>query len=197
MHEVNEVRHLSRLTGIFEESDFLMPLFRLAAEFSPHPYYIGAGCLMQTVWNRLTGRPSLHGISDVDYVYFDASDTGYEAEDEMVRAARSRFAGLAVPVDVKNQARVHLWYPEKFGVPLDPYASLEEAVASWPTPASSLGARLEPDGSWTVCAPFGLVDLFALTVRPNRRLVTREAYLAKAEKWSRLWPELVVLPWDA
>ncbi|MNB92067.1 hypothetical protein D3C81_1620170 [compost metagenome] len=197
MHEVNEVRHLSRLTGIFEESEFLMPLFRLAAEFSPHPYYIGAGCLMQTVWNRLTDRPPLHGISDVDYVYFDASDTGYEAEDEMVRAARSRFAGLAVPVDVKNQARVHLWYPEKFGVPLDPYASLEEAVASWPTPASSLGARLEPDGSWTVCAPFGLADLFALTVRPNRRLVTREAYLAKAEKWNRLWPELVVLPWDA
>lgn len=186
----------ARLTGIFEDSEFLMKLFGLAETFSPHPYYIGAGCLVQTVWNRLTGRPALHGISDIDLVYFDGADLGYDAEDRMVKRGQVHFAGLGLPVDIKNQARVHLWYPDKFGVPLAPYASLEDAIASWPTTASSLGVRRRQDGGWDICAPFGLDDLFGLTVRPNKRLVTEEAYAAKALKWSGRWPELNVLPWN-
>src|SRR5947208_1553675 len=41
--------------------------------------WLVAGCLTQTVWNVLTGRPLHHGISDYDLFYFDA-DTSWEAE---------------------------------------------------------------------------------------------------------------------
>jgi hypothetical protein len=35
-------------------------------------------------------------------------------------------------------------------------------------------------------------DLFAMTVRPNRR----HFHEAKAARWVQQWPELTVLPWD-
>ena len=55
-------------------------LFRLAL---PDAWLV-AGCLVQTVWNVLTGRPIDHGIADYDVFYFD-SDTSWEAEDAVIR----------------------------------------------------------------------------------------------------------------
>jgi hypothetical protein len=101
---------------------------------------------------------------------------------------------LGVTVDVTNEARVHLWYEQRFGVPLEPYGSTEEAIATWPTTASSVGVR--PAGSGlAVCAPFGLRDLFALVVRPNKTLVTEAIYTAKAARWQATWPRLTILGW--
>ncbi|MFD1775669.1 nucleotidyltransferase family protein [Paenibacillus rhizophilus] len=193
MIETQEMR--DRLTNIFERNEWLLSLFGRAESLSPHPYYIGAGCLVQTVWNELTGRPPMYGVSDIDIVYFDDADLGYEAENGVVERGKRLFAELPFPVDIKNQARVHLWYPERFGVGLAPYPSLEAAIDSWPTTASSLGARKEAHGSWRIYAPFGLEDLFRLTVRPNKTLVTESAYYAKADKWKSKWPELAVIPW--
>ncbi|MDT3425964.1 hypothetical protein J2Z22_001484 [Paenibacillus forsythiae] len=195
MSEAEELRE--RLIGIIERNDCLLSLFERSGTLSPHPYYLGAGCLVQTVWNELTGKPPLYGISDMDIVYFDNTDLSYEAENEIVERGQRLFAELPVPVDIKNQARVHLWYPGRFGVRLAPYASLENAIDSWPTTASSLGARKERDGGWRIYAPFGLEDLFRLIVRPNKTLVTESAYCAKAVKWKSRWPELTVIPWEA
>jgi len=38
------------------------------------------------------------------------------------------FAGLPAPVQIRNQARVHLWYGPKFGLPCPPHASTEAAM---------------------------------------------------------------------
>ncbi|WP_246187855.1 nucleotidyltransferase family protein [Paenibacillus tengchongensis] len=184
-----------RLIGCFTQSPLLMEVFRLARKLGPYPYYIGAGCLVQTVWNGLTGRELDYGIGDVDIIYYDGEDLGYEAEDKMIARGRELFAGIPFPVDLKNQARVHLWYEQKFGVHLAPYTSLEAAIDSWPTTVTSLGARLSGEDEWHIYAPFGLGDLFALTLRANKALVTEEVYRNKAGKWQRLWPELNVEPW--
>ena len=45
-----------------------------------------------------------------------------------------------------------------FGRAIEPYRSCEDAIATWPTTASSVGVRLEPGGHFTLCAPFGLDD---------------------------------------
>jgi hypothetical protein len=99
-------------------------------------WLIVSGALYNSVWNQLTGKPSGYGIKDVDLFYFDGNDLSYEAEDRMIAGAVAVFADLPLPVEVRNQARVHLWYPQKFGrscpalyklQPLAPLFRLEDA----------------------------------------------------------------------
>ena len=74
--------------------------------------WIVSGCLVQTVWNVLTGRAVDYGISDYDMFYFDP-DTSWQAEDAVIQRLQDRLAHLGVTIEARNQARVHLWYPEK------------------------------------------------------------------------------------
>src|SRR3954471_15171597 len=90
-------------------------LFRLALPDA----WIVSGCLVQTVWNVLTNRAVDYGISDYDAFYFD-EDTSWAAEDAVIRRLHAAFAHLDVKVEARNQARVHLWYGEKHGLPYPP-----------------------------------------------------------------------------
>jgi uncharacterized protein len=81
--------------------------------------WLVSGCLVQTAWNMLTGRAVDHGIADYDVFYFDP-DTSWEAEDAVIRALHLRLAHLSAKIEARNQARVHLWYPDKHGLPYPP-----------------------------------------------------------------------------
>jgi hypothetical protein len=169
-------------------------LSRLAAS-GPPEWYVGAGAVAAAVWNRRFGKPPGCGVKDYDVVYFDPGDLGEEAE-ARVRATIAGWVPASVELDVTNEARVHLWYHEAFGRRIEPYRSIEAAIATWPTTATSIGVRLDGGGgAFSVCAPFGLDDLFAGVVRPNTALVSREVYEAKVARWRQVWPELTILPW--
>jgi hypothetical protein len=157
--------------------------------------WLVAGCLAQTVWNVAAGKDAGYGIRDVDLIYYDPGDLGAAAEQAQERRLRARFAHLPVTLDVKNQARVHLWYERRFGRAILPYSSASEAIATFPTTATALGVRTTA-GIFEICAPFGLGDLFSGIVRANRRLAGRAVYEAKAARWQSLWPGLTVIPWD-
>ena len=158
-------------------------------------WYLVAGALCQTVWNVTTGQPPEAGILDYDLVYFDASDLSWAAEDAVIKRGEEVFAGLPAPVQIRNQARVHLWYESRFGIPCPPHTSSEAAISTYEATAACLGVRLLPAGRWRVFAPYGLSDLLGLVVRPNPALAPRQVYEAKAARWTGQWPELTVLPW--
>jgi hypothetical protein len=166
-----------------------------AAAMNLPGWYLVAGCLYQTVWNVITGQPPEAGILDYDLVYFDASDLSWGAEDAVIRAGNEVFAGLAAPVQIRNQARVHLWYEQKFGLPCPPHASSEAAIDTYEATVASLGVRLESGGRWRIYAPYGLSDVFNLVARPNPVLATRDVYETKTARWQGQWPGLTVLPW--
>ena len=67
-----------------------------------------SGAIYNNVWNVLTGRPSMHGVKDIDVTYFDDSDLSYEAEDRVIRQVADAFTDVITPIEVRNQARVHL-----------------------------------------------------------------------------------------
>ena len=157
-------------------------------------WYLGGGCIAQTVWNHAHGKPLNQDIVDYDLVYFDA-DQSADSEAATEQRAKEALADLALNLDVKNQARVHLWYPRRFGYEIEPYRSTEEAIATWPTTAASIGVRLG-DSGFRVWAPFGTEDLFKLIVRANRVQITPEIYAAKVARWRICWPSLVILPWE-
>ena len=132
-----------------------------------------SGAIYRPVLNHLTGRPLDHAIKDYDLAYFDGSDVSYEAEDIVIRRAAAAFEPpLRDKVEVRNQARVHLWFEDHYGEPYAPLSCTAEALSRFTAPLFAVGARLEPDGRLHIFAPFGLDDLFALRMRPNptRRL---------------------------
>jgi uncharacterized protein len=157
-------------------------------------WYLGAGGVTQTVWNQLHGFDATTGIRDYDIVYFDPDDLTAGTEKALEDELQRQFAHLGSRLDVTNEARVHLWYPERYGIRIPPYRSSEHAISTWPTTASSIGVRRDRE-EFVVCAPCGLSDLYSLTVRPNRALIDEVVYRDKTTRWRRQWPRLSVLPW--
>ncbi|MDN3023811.1 nucleotidyltransferase family protein [Streptomyces sp. S.PB5] len=182
---------------MLSRNEVLLEVLDRTASLELPGWYLTAGCLFQTVWNVVTDRPPAHGIKDYDVFYFDDRDLSWEAEDAVIRAGVEVFAGLPAEVEIRNEARVHLWYERKFGVPCAPHASTEAAIDCFAATTCCLGVRLEPGGQWRIYAPHGLSDVFALVVRPNPVLAPREVYEAKAARWRRQWPELTVLDWPS
>jgi hypothetical protein len=157
--------------------------------------WLVAGCIAQTIWNLGYGQPVEFGLKDVDLIYFDEQDLTFEAEAGHERRLRDLFQHLPIKLDVKNEARVHLWYEKRFGYAIKPYSSSAEAIATFPTTATAVGVR-RIRSKLECCSPFGLDDLFSLVVRPNKRQITRAIYQAKVDRWRALWPWLTYLPWE-
>ncbi|RTE89154.1 nucleotidyltransferase family protein [Bradyrhizobium sp. LVM 105] len=154
--------------------------------------WLVSGCLVQTVWNVLTRRPISHGIADYDVFYFDP-DTSWEAEDAVIRTLQARLAHLGIKVETRNQARVHLWYPAKHGLPYPPLRSSREGIDRFLTQNTQIGIRRARD-SYDVYAPHGFDDVAALIARPNPGPNFSAAnYAVKAARWKALWPELTVI----
>ena len=188
---------LAGLRALLTRNPTLVEVLTRAAMLDLPDWYLVAGCLYRTVWNVVTGRPPESGILDYDLAYFDSSDVSWHAEDEVIQAGCRLFGDLPAPVQIRNQARVHLWYEEKFGVPCPPHDCAEAAIDTFEATTACLGLRLEPGGRWRVYAPHGLGDVFNLVVRPNPVLAPRHVYRAKTTRWRQQWPSLIVLPWPA
>ncbi len=183
------------LETIINSSALLKETLEKAGSCGLDNYYIGAGCLAQTVWNYLFHKPLDYGIKDIDFVYFDAEHLDYEAENRVISRLKELYKDLPIEIDVKNQARVHLWYRDHFGYDIKPYDSLESAVNTWPTTASAIAVRFCPENKLVIYAPFGLNDLLGKIVRPNKVQITEEIYNKKVFQWLKKWPELTVIPW--
>jgi uncharacterized protein len=182
-----------RLTGIVRATGPLMEVLETARLLELPDHLLFSGAVYQPVLNHLTGRPAGYGIRDYDLGYFDAADLSYEAEDAVIRRVRTAFGEpLRGQVEVRNQARVHLWFEAHFGEPYAPLSGTAEALQRFASTISAIGARLEPDGTLHIEAPFGLADLFALRLRPNPRRATPNFAHAIASVCQR-WPELTVV----
>jgi hypothetical protein len=158
-------------------------------------WWLTAGVLFQSVWNGLTGRDPGDGIRDADLFYVDP-DTSWDAEDAVIRRGAELFADLPVPVEIRNEARVHLWYADRFGVPAPaPFRDCRDAIDSFAAVCCCYGVTAGA-GGLRVYAPHGYGDLFGMVVRPGTGPAPQDVYEGKAARWSQEWPQLTVLPWE-
>jgi len=190
---VNEAGRETRLIEIVRASPVLMQTLAAARDLDLPDWRIVSGAVYQPVWNALTGRAADHGLKDYDLCYFDP-DMSWDAEDVQIRRAATHFpAGLSALVEVRNQARVHLWFEGRFGEPYTPLTSTDDMLERFVCPAFSVGIRLEADGRIDLAAPFGLEDLFAMTLRPNpRRLCNSVGFQKVVMSCQGRWPEVTV-----
>ena len=185
---------IERLGKIVRSNRILDDILGKADTLGLENYYIGAGCVAQTVWNYQMNYEPANGISDIDFVYYDNSDLSPEAEKNIIERIEREFIHCQIKLDIKNQARVHLWYRDHFGYDIKPHKSIEDAINTWPTTATAIGVKRE-DGIFKIYAPFGLNDLFGMIVRANKTQITEEIYMQKVNKWITKWPALTIIPW--
>lgn len=140
-------------------------------ERSTHPdISLVAGCIPKTIWNLMTRRAEAFGIED-----YDAAYSGSDA------ASSIHFIidGNRVPLDVVNVAN-------------SGHPDVPSAVRTWSPTAACVGI------SWAhhrkvLIAPFGLSDLFSMTLRPNPASGGPDTqFFSKASRWQKKWPELRV-----
>jgi len=157
-------------------------------------WYLVAGCLNQTIWNQLTNRGIENEIDDYDLIYFDP-DTSVEKEKYIKQLLTEKYKDLHINLDVVNQARVHLWTEQDWGLRMRPLISSEDAIGSWPITVSCIGVRKE-NNEYTIMAPYGLTDTLEMILRSNKTTVMRESdFNYKVNKWMQKWPELTLMPW--
>lgn len=185
-----------KLKDVLQKNSELMKVLEHAAQLGIKDWYVGAGGIAQTFWNHEHGFDPMHEIKDFDLVYWDP-DISEATEDAFIKKGEELFKDIVVPVEIVNQARVHLWYSDRPGNNrwTTPHISTEDAIDHWPTTATAVGVRIEPDDSWTFYTPFSLDDLLSLIVRPNKRKISEAIYDNKTERWKKAWPKLKIVAW--
>jgi hypothetical protein len=185
-----------RLAEILHADADVMHVLTTVRALALPDWRLVAGGIYQTVWNALTRRPRGHGIKDWDIAYFDDRDLSWDAEDQVIRRVAAAFGEWPAHVEVRNQARVHLWFKERFGAHYAPLTSSDESVSRYASVVHAVAVRLEHDGRLDIVAPFGLDDLFTLRIRPNRVLANAQSHDAKARRCKALWPQVTGELWD-
>lgn len=183
-----------RLIALVRDTPWLMEALGAVRELGLGSWCIGAGAVRNLVWDHLHGKPVPSRLADVDVAYFDAADLSQAREAALEAHLAARLPG--VPWEVTNQAAVHHWFEACFGYPVPPLHSLEEAIASWPEFATSVGVWLRSDDRLEVIAPHGLDDLFAMVVRRNPVRASVEIYRQRVgeKRYAERWPGVQVIP---
>ncbi|MVV49744.1 nucleotidyltransferase family protein [Pseudomonas sp. PB120] len=148
-----------------------------------------AGCLFQAVWNHQAQLPPDWGIKDYDVFYFD-TDQSWEAENEVIDAARHLFRDLNVNIELKNQARVHLWYSQRFGSAYPQLQSSKDGIDRYLIAGTCIGLDVETD---EVYAPYGLEDIEQGMLRINPIHPQPDLFEQKAKSYQARWPWLRIV----
>ena len=179
------------IISIIRKSPEIEETLSVCAEYGLPDYYLAGGAITQCIWNSLLNFPLLKKVKDFDVIYFCEEERDLEGIHETAINKRVKHG---IPVDVKNQAFVHKWYPGKFGNEIAPYKSVEEVFLSW-IPAFALGIRKDED-KYKIFAPFGLQDTVSMHIRPNKKIMSEKNYNKITADFLERWPQIKVDQWE-
>jgi uncharacterized protein len=126
-------------------------------------------------------------VKDYDVFYFDGSDLSWEAEDAVIERARALVADLAVNIEVKNQARVHLWYPGRFNAPYPQLTSSRDGIDRYLVTCACVGIEV---ATRALYAPNGLREVYHGILRMNPLNRQPMQFWKKAQDYQLRWPWL-------
>ncbi|MBN8648690.1 MAG: nucleotidyltransferase family protein [Caulobacterales bacterium] len=183
----------SRLIDIIKNSNRIMTILKACRDARLPEWRLVSGAIYGTVFNKLTSRDPDYGIKDYDIAYYDP-DNSYQAEDLWIKKIDAALPENLRPlVEVRNQARVHLWFEQKFGAPYPPLKNTDESLERYLCYAHAVAIRLENDDTISIAAPFGLDDVFNMVMRPNPNRGQTENRLAKSLSIKERWPEVTII----
>lgn len=177
----------SVLCALIAGDEWRMRVLRAVRALDLPDWAIGAGFVRSRVWDWLCGDARETAPTDIDVLYYDTTNLEPAAETALERRLDN---ALAAPWSVTNQARMHLYN----GDPV--YVSTEDALRHWLETPTAVAVRLRANDHIDVLAPWGLDDLFTMTVRPTPNgLAKPDLYRRRlAEKnWQAVWPMLRII----
>jgi hypothetical protein len=183
------------LQNVISRSQYLSNTLDFLKNYNREQIFIAAGAIAETVWNYLFDNELKYGIEDLDLIFFNNKDLSEKYENDIAKDLNKELKKIDLSLDIKNQARVHLWYEAKFSHKISPIKSLEDSIERFPTTTTSIAIRYDENNQLELIAPYGLDDLFSGIIRPNKKQITEAIYYAKVEKWTKKWPGLKVLEW--
>lgn len=173
-----------------KQNDYNHILLERLKELELPQTYLVAGCLFQTVWNLNTDRPATENIKDYDVFYFNDTDLSYEAEDKEIKRANELVKDLPIELELRNQARVHLWYEAHFKRTTPILGSSCAGIDRYLIAGTCLGIKVSTQ---TVYAPNGFEDMNEGILRPNRKNIAPDLFKAKALSYKMRWPHLTIV----
>lgn len=183
---------VAQLRAIVSSSAWFMDALRAGRELGLAQWCVGAGALRNLVWDALHGHAQPTSPADVDFAYFCERDLKPARDAALQQRLAEHMPAL--PWEVTNQAGVHLWFEAHFGHAVPPLRSLQEAIASWPEPATAVGVWLDEADQLQLIAPLGLDDLLGMRVRRNPARVSLQIYRERcaSKRYTQRWPRVVV-----
>jgi len=171
---VEEQIYREELIQLIWSTPWLLSILHTVRQCNPPDWLVGAGVMRNLVWDHLHQYQTPTPLADIDVIFFDPRDVRPERDHMVQQQLALRLPGVAW--EATNQAAVHLWYEEVFGISVPAFNSSEEAVGTWPETATSVAVRLLANDEIHIVAPCGLSDLFNLVLRRNPSRVTREQF---------------------
>ncbi len=188
---------ITKTISVLEENQQLMDMLDYISHIKLPNYYIAAGCVFQTIWNSLDGKNPNYGIKDIDVIYYNNTDLNRETDSKYQKIISDycKKQKYDYEIDVANEARMHIWKKEKFGIDIAPYLSSEDAINKWVATTHAIGVTKEND-EIKIYAPYGLNDIFNKIIRPiKHEYNTKEMYDKKAQSWNKRFNGLKIIEW--
>lgn len=124
---------------------------------------------------------SLPGLAMCD------DDLTWEAEDRVIRRVSDAVADLPIHVEVRNQARVHLWDAKRFGGEYPQLQPARSGIDRYLISGTCVGTDVETS---EVYATDGLDDINLGLLWMNPRNPRPELFIQKAKSYQERWPWL-------
>ena len=178
---------VQRLDAILRRAPLRMRVFEVVRSLTLPDWAVGAGFIRAAVWDELSGYTTASPVDDIDVLYFDQKDRDPQRDLAIENQLREKQPTL--PWSVRNQARMHI---RNGG---SPYASTGDALRFWLETPTCVAVRLDAQGRIEVLAPYGLQDLFSMSIKPTPRGYERKAeYLSRVQqkRWHERWPNVTV-----
>jgi len=193
MHAQPASDQAKELERILRSNTWFMSVLRAARAANLPDWFVGAGAIRNVVWDHLHGHAVPTVLPDVDVVFFDPQDLTTARDEAADALPTARMPD--VPWQAKNQAAVHVWYPDRFGYAVPPLTSCLDGIATWPETATCVGVRLSPDDSIVIAAPLGLNDLLNMVWRRNPPRTTVESFRKRLhdKRVCEKWPQVRVI----
>ncbi|MCM3109825.1 nucleotidyltransferase family protein [Lederbergia lenta] len=166
------------------EDEWMMNLLKAVKTLNLPDWWVCAGFVRSKIWDVLHNFSSRTPLPDIDVIYFDSKIVDELEEIKMEEKLKSIVPNI--PWSVKNQARMHIKSN------MSPYSSSIDGISKFPETVTALGVKLDENEDIKLTAPWGIIDVVNLEVRPTPFYDTKDrmkVYENRVRKkaWNKTW----------